>query len=81
MMGEMGDDGSVLPGHDEGGEGSLTEFSSCLKLPHHDPSPPSFLDLRTPALNPARCLVSARWLHLFRSGPSRRGRQLGIRAT
>jgi hypothetical protein len=32
--------------------GSLTDFSSCLKLPHHPPSPPSFWDCRTSALKP-----------------------------
>jgi hypothetical protein len=38
----MGDDGSLLLG---GGESSKkdnqTRFLACLKLPHHDPSPPS----------------------------------------
>jgi hypothetical protein len=73
-MGEMGDDGSVLPGYGEGGKGSLTDFSTCLKLPHHDPSPPSFW-----IVEPLRAVVTrtwaaaserAGWLHIFGSGPS-----------
>jgi hypothetical protein len=75
MMGEMGDDGSVLPGSGESGKGSLTDFSTCLKLPHHDPSPPSFFWivelLRAVAtLTRAVAWERAGWLHVFGSGPS-----------
>jgi hypothetical protein len=56
--------------------GSLTDFSSCLKLPHHPPSPPSFFGLSYPCARPRSLLgkhsmVTYVWLGSFLGGGAR----------